>query len=71
MFNMTKPETFKPAAKMEEAACLLYEIIKLPPKDYRYMKARAWCELSKILFKNKNLFEIIHTEREETKKRRK
>lgn len=68
MFQMTTPEVFNPAEKKKEAARLLYGVLNFPNHDYRYIKARAWCELSKLLSKRNNLFEIIKTDREETEK---
>lgn len=68
MFQMTEHESFKPAEKKKEAAHLLYEIVKFPTHDHPYIKARAWCELSKILSWRNNLFEIIHSDKEKTEK---
>lgn len=71
MFQMTTPAIFKPAERKREAAFILYEILKFHDddnRDLRYIKARALCELSNILFIQNNLFEIINTEREETEK---
>lgn len=69
MFQMTTPEVFNPAEKKKEAASLLYGVLKFPTHhDYRYIKARALCELSKLLSKRNNLFKIIETDMEETEK---
>lgn len=68
IFQMTKPDNYRPDEKKKEAARLLYEILKFPTDGYCHLKARAWCELSKTLFKGKKLFEIIHTDPEETEK---
>lgn len=53
MFQMTTPAIFKPAERKREAAFILYEILKFRDndnRDLRYIKARALCELSNILF---------------------
>lgn len=67
IFQMTKAENFKPDEKKSKAARLLYEILKFPTDGYCHLKARAWCELSKILFRC-NLFEVINEKKKETEK---
>lgn len=67
MFQMTKPEQFRPEEKKKEAARLLYEILKFPAGNYCRVKARAWCEMSKILYRS-NLFEVINENKKETAK---
>lgn len=68
IFQMTAAENYRPREKNKEAARLLYEILKFPTDEYCRIKARAWCEMSKTLFREKNLFEILHTDRGETEK---
>lgn len=68
IFQMTTAENYRPEEKKKEAARLLYEILKFPTDEYCRIKARAWCEMSKTLFKGKKLFEILHTDRRETEK---
>lgn len=46
---------------------LLYEILKFPAGSYCRVKARAWCEMSKILYRS-NLFEVIIENKKETEK---
>lgn len=67
MFQMTNPEQFKPEEKKKEAARLLYEILKFPAGSYCRVKARAWCEMSKILYRS-NLFEVLNENKKETEK---
>ncbi|XP_052716890.1 uncharacterized protein LOC128189358 [Crassostrea angulata] len=67
-FQMTTAENYRPEEKKEEAARLFYEILKFPTDEYCRIKARSWCQMSRTLFKGKNLFEIIHTDKEKTMK---
>lgn len=67
---MTTPAIFKPAENKEQAARLLYGILKIKSYENRSIniKAKACCELGTILFRRKHLFEIIRTDKEETEK---
>lgn len=67
IFQMTKPEQFRPDEKKKEAANLLYEIIELQTDNCCHIKARAWCEMNRILFRS-NLFEVINKNKKETVK---
>ena len=57
-----------PVDNRKEAACLLYKVLVFHSKKSCQIKARAWCELGKIIFKENNLYEIIEIDRTETLK---
>ncbi|XP_065934463.1 uncharacterized protein [Magallana gigas] len=67
-FQVTTAENYRPEEKSKESARLFYEILKFPTEEYCRIKARSWCEISRTLHIGKNLFEIIHTDEEETMK---
>lgn len=63
-------EIVKVDENKKEVVWLLYEILKFLIVDYCYINIRVkvCCELSRILFKGKNLFKIIEIDREEMEK---
>ena len=70
LMQMLKPQNYKPSECQKEAARLLYGVVKFSTDGYHKTKARAWCELTKIMFyfKCKNLCDIIKTHTEEGEK---
>lgn len=61
-------ENYRLREKNKEVVCLLYEILKFFIDEYCCIKVRVWCEMSKILFREKNLFEILYMDRGEMEK---
>ena len=70
LHQMLKPDilVINPVDNRKEAACLLYKVLVFDSKKNCQIKARAWCELGKIIFKDKNLYEIIEIDKTETLK---